>query len=285
MTRRATDAPRAALVPTEPTARRGRRRFVTTSVLPALWVLVSLACASPGPPQAADPVAPRASRPLSVLFVGNSLTFVNEVPGLTRSLAAAAPHPARLAVRSVTRGGATLESHWRSGDAARALREQRPDVLILQGQSAEPLVAEAAFARHAQLLKAEADSVGARTILFQTWARPVGDPFYSNPVSGGSPAAMQARLNRAYDSLARRLGVEVARVGEAFALARREAPEVRLLDGSQHATLAGSYLAAAVLFKAICNASPRGATFTAGLPGTTAGALQHAADAGEPGRP
>lgn len=255
------------------------------SVLLAFLVFVAAARGSSEPQQGRDPLVPQSPPRLSVLFVGNSLTFVNDVPDLVQKLAASTAMQARLTVHSVTGGGARLEDHWRIGEAARALRKRRPGVLVIQGQSTEPLNAATDFARYATLLKAEADAVGARTILFQTWARPPGDPFYSRPASGGSPAAMQARLNQAYDSLALELNVDVARVGEAFSLVQRQSPEIPLLDGSQHATRAGSYLAAAVIFRALHRSSPVGASFTAGLPQATASALQRAADAVPPGKP
>ncbi len=255
------------------------------SVLLAFLVFIAAARGSSEPQQGRDPLVPQSPPRLSVLFVGNSLTFVNDVPDLVQKLAASTAMQARLTVHSVTGGGARLEDHWRRGEAARALRKRRPGVLVIQGQSTEPLNAAADFARYATLLKAEADAVGARTILFQTWARPPGDPFYSRPASGGSPAAMQARLNQAYDSLALELNVDVARVGEAFSLVQRQSPEIPLLDGSQHATRAGSYLAAAVIFRALHRSSPVGASFTAGLPQATASALQRAADAVPPGKP
>jgi hypothetical protein len=179
-------------------------------------------------------------------------------------------------VRSVTSGGAPLSEHWRKGEVVRVLRLHRPDVLILQGQSTEPLTAQAEFFRYAQLLKAEADRVGARTILFQTWARPPGDEFYSQPESGGSPGNMQRRLNDAYDSVALRLDAEVARVGQAFEIAKGRAPDVSLTDGTQHPTLAGSYLAAAVLFQTIFRSSAT-SRFTADLPKASASALRAAA--------
>jgi hypothetical protein len=249
------------------------------SALLATVVFISAVGASSEPPQGRDPFVSPALRPLSVLFVGNSLTYVNDVPSLTQSLAASSAIHTRLTVYSVTSSGAPLAEHWRKGEAVRVLRARRPDVLIIQGQSTEPLTAAADFARYAQLLKAEADSVGTRTILFQTWARPPGDTFYSSSDSGGSPAAMQARLNQAYESLAQRLRVEVARVGEAFSLVQRQSPDMPLLDGTQHPTLAGSYLAAAVIFQSLHRCSPVDATFTAGLPDTAVSTLQVAAAA------
>ncbi|MBK9376396.1 MAG: SGNH/GDSL hydrolase family protein [Holophagales bacterium] len=255
------------------------------SVLLALLVLIAAARGSSEPQQGRDPLVPQSPPALSVLFVGNSLTFVNDVPGLVQKLAASSTVQARLTVHSVTSGGARLEDHWRKGEAARALRKRRPDVLVIQGQSTEPLNRATDFTRYARLLKAEADAVGARTILLQTWARPAGDPFYTRPASGGSPAAMQARLNEAYDSLALSLNVDVARVGEAFSLVQQQSPEISLLDGSQHATRAGSYLAAAVVFRALYRSSPVGASFSAGLPQATASTLQRAADAVPQGIP
>jgi hypothetical protein len=255
------------------------------SVLLAILVFISAAGASSEPQQGRDPLVRQSPPRLSVLFVGNSLTFVNDVPDLVQKLAASSTVKARLTVHAVTGGGARLEDHWRKGEAARALRKRKPDVLVIQGQSTEPLNAATEFTRYATLLKAEADAVGARTILLQTWARPSGDPFYTRPASGGSPAAMQARLNQAYDSLALALNVDVARVGEAFSLVQQQSPEIPLLDGSQHATRAGSYLAAAVIFRALHRSSPVGASFTAGLPQATASTLQRAADAVPSGTP
>lgn len=259
-----------------PREQRPRPALRMRSALVAVLALLSFLGGPRGASAVGNPSV-AARRPLSVLFVGNSLTYVNDVPALTEALAASAVVPRRLVVRAVTAGGATLSAHWRSGDAVRALREHRPDVLILQGQSTEPLTSASDFSLYAILLKAEADSVGARTVLFQTWARPHGDGFYSSPASGGSPVAMQARLNAAYESLARQLDASVARVGEAFSLVQRESPAISLLDGTQHATLAGSYLVAAVVFQSLEGSSPVGATFGAGLPPSVVTALQAAA--------
>ena len=157
------------------------------------------------------------------------------------------------------------------------LRLHRPDVLVIQGQSTEPLTDPSGFFLAAELLKEEADEIGARTILFETWARPAGDAFYARPESGGSPATMQARLDDVYRWLGDQLGVEVAGVGRAFETAATRLPGVPLLDGTQHPTAAGSYLAAAVLFRCFFHSSPLETGFTAGLPESVARALRRAA--------
>src|SRR4051794_27070881 len=45
-----------------------------------------------------------------VLFIGNSLTFYNDLPGMLQQLSAREPQP--LEVDSVTLANATLADHW-----------------------------------------------------------------------------------------------------------------------------------------------------------------------------
>ena len=215
---------------------------------------------------------------VSVLFVGNSLTEKNDLPNTFKQLAAASSLHANIEVHSITPGGAFLYDHWKRGDVVAELRKLRPNFLVLQGQSTEPVSASQSFAHSAALLKAEADHVGAVTILFSTWARPNGDPYYKDPLSGGSPAEMQMRLNAAYAQVSHSIGATLAPVGVAFELAQHDAPQIQLLDGTQHPSTAGTYLAAAVLFRVIFNASPIGSTYYDGLPKDIAARLQRVAE-------
>jgi hypothetical protein len=218
-----------------------------------------------------------AAPPLSVLFVGNSLTQVNNLPTVFKRFAADSPLHVEIDARSITPGGALFYDHWKKGEALTLLRQQHPNVLILQGQSTEPLSASQNFIYYAGLFKAEADRVHATTVLLSTWARPAGDRYYTDPASGGSPAEMQTRLNAAYASLARNLGATLAPVGLAWEQAHRDAPRIELLDGTQHPSPAGTYLAAAVLFRTVCNSPTVSSTYYGGLPKETALSLQHAA--------
>src|SRR6266403_3378046 len=82
---------------------------------------------------------------VSVLFVGNSLTQANDLPTVFKRFAAESSLHADVDVRSITPGGAFLYDHWRRGEALTQLRELRPNFLILQGQSIEPLLAPRNF--------------------------------------------------------------------------------------------------------------------------------------------
>ena len=215
---------------------------------------------------------------VSVLFIGNSLTQANDLPTVFKRFAAESSLHVDVDVRSITPGGALFYDHWRRGEAVARLREQHPNFLILQGQSTEPLFAPQNFSYYAALFKTEADRVGARTVLFSTWARPTSDPYYKESTSGGSSTEMQTRLNSAYASLAQTTGATLAPVGVAWERAQQVASEIQLLDGTQHPSPAGTYLAAAVLFRALFNTSPVECTYYGGLPQTTAHTLQRIAD-------
>ncbi len=216
---------------------------------------------------------------VSVLFVGNSLTQANDLPTVFKHFAAESSLHIDVDVRSITPGGAFFYDHWKCGQALALLREQRPNFLVLQGQSTEPLFAPENFNYYGRLFKAEADQVHATTVLFSTWARPSGDAYYRDSSSGGSPLEMQTRLNSAYASLAQNIGATLAPIGLAWQRAQEVAPEIPLLDGTQHPSPAGTYLAAAVLFRTLFDSSPVGSTYCGGLPQTTAHTLQRIADA------
>jgi hypothetical protein len=195
-----------------------------------------------------------------------------------KRFAAESPSRVEIEVHSITPGGALFCDHWKGGQAVAILREQHPNFLILQGQSTEPLFATQSFNYYAGLFKAEADRVHATTILFSTWARPASDPYYKDATSGGSPEDMQKRLNAGYESLARNLGVSLAPVGLAWDRAHQDLPNIQLLDGTQHPSPAGTYLAAAVLYRAVFNASAIGSTYYGGLAREIAISLQRIAD-------
>lgn len=200
----------------------------------------------------------QADRPLRILFIGNSLTYYNNLPCILEQLAASADPPRRLQTRLVGFGGATLKSHWEKGVALRAVRADAWDYVVLQEQSALGTVymvdgvryvtpQPELFHRYARLFAAEIGQAGAKAIFFLTWARK------------GRPPREQAALNYAYIEIARELGALVAPVGIAWqdAQAGDTGIDLYLGDGS-HPSPAGSYLAACVFYAVLFGESPRG---------------------------
>ena len=79
----------------------------------------------------------RDTAPLNVLFIGNSFTARNDLPGLIAQLAAA--RGKGLEHRLISAGGASLRTHWNAGEARKAIQEGQYDCVVLQEQSTLPV--------------------------------------------------------------------------------------------------------------------------------------------------
>lgn len=229
-------------------------------------------------PQALAATAATAPEALRVLFVGNSHTFMNDMPAMIAALAhVGGKRP--LHARLIARGGARLEEHAKDGVAIHALSERGWHALILQEQQQWPTFQRAQREREmnqpARLISMNAQAIGARTIVQMVWARRDGD---TDNVPGDTFAAMHARTVLGHRELAHDIGAELAPTAIAWKRAAELRPDLALWqpDGS-HAAVAGTYLGACVLYQTLYSASPKGLRFTAGLPERDAAFLQHIA--------
>ena len=70
----------------------------------------------------------RAGKPVRILFIGNSFTARNDLPGMLAQLAIA-PDGSGYVIehRLIQRGGASLRMHLNKGDETAALREEKWD--------------------------------------------------------------------------------------------------------------------------------------------------------------
>jgi len=182
---------------------------------------------------------------LRVLFVGNSYTYVNDLPSILKDLAIANRAEPGIQTTMIATPGATLEAHWKQGDVQRALQQERWDYVILQEQSLLPTVAPDQMYRYARLFNALITASGAKTILFVTWAR------------AGKPE-MQVALDRAYATLAKELGAQLAPIGSAWQRALSRNPRLALYQGDgSHPTAVGSYVGACVFYAVIYGRPPQ----------------------------
>ena len=210
-----------------------------------------------------------------VLFIGNSYTYVNDLPAMVAGLAAAGGHAIETGMAA--EGGQTLADHVASPSTQARLASARWDLVVLQEQSQIPAVAQS---RNDLMYPAARDLIrairitGARPMLFLTWAHRDGWP------ENGLPdyARMQAEIDDGYLALAGQVGVPVAPVGIAWStvLGRTARPGLWQDDGS-HPTVAGTYLAASVFYASIFHQSPVGLAYDAGLPVETTASLQQVA--------
>ena len=189
----------------------------------------------------------------SVLFIGNSYTYGNDLPSLLRNLATANNHD--LYVDSYSVGGATFANHASSVQAMNKIKARNWDYVIIQGQSQEPAFPDNQV--NTSSLPAAmrlADSVYANNyctevMMFMTWGRKNGDSQWA-PIS--TYEGMQTRLYNGYMRIADSSQASVAAVGQVWRSIRNSMPDVELYEGDQsHPVLAGSYLAAMTIYSSI----------------------------------
>jgi len=218
-------------------------------------------------------------QPLNVLFIGNSYTYVNDLPGTLVQLAAAMGD--QVIVDSKTNGGYTFQLHSQDPITYQKINAQAWDYVVIQGQSQEPSfpyqqvntqslpyamqLADSVYANHSC----------AQVNYFMTWGREVGDPQWD---SINTFYKMNARLRDAYLRIADSSMASVSPVGVAWRYVRETQPSIQLYvgDGS-HPSVAGTYLAASVFYVSLFhNAITANLAYTAGLDASTA---QHLVDA------
>lgn len=230
-------------------------KVITNPILALVLSLFLAACS----PLGSEP----AQYETHVLFIGNSHTFNNDVPGLFESMARAGGHSVKADM--VAHGGWTLLDHAQSSEPIEKIRSAEWDYVVLQEQGdvpSFPVSREREMYPAIRGLHNEISARGADTVLFMTWGHRDG----SLAEGVGGYAAESAVVETAYVKIGSELGVAVAPVGVAWWNAMRGAPGMSLwVDDGNHATLEGSYLAASVLYHVILGQSPEGNDFTAGI--------------------
>ncbi|GEM_PF-1169000 len=186
--------------------------------------------------------------PLRVLFIGNSYTYCNDLPGIVAQLAAT--NGRAIVCESLTCGGATFQDHCERFGALDHIASGAWDVVVLQNHSFEPVGNPSNMFVHGSRLCHAAEQAGARTVLLLTWA--YAGPRGSNAAEAVLVPVMQERLNAAYYQLAHEMGADVAPAGRAFEVVRAAHPDWRLhMPDNSHPAPPGSYLAGLALYSTL----------------------------------
>ena len=202
--------------------------------------------------------------PVKILFIGNSFTARNDLPGLIAQLALA--RGKSVEHRLISAGGASLRAHWNAGEASKAIQSGEFNTVVLQEQSTLPVKNAKRMHENVRIFDEVIQAAGAKTVLYMTWARLA------------SPESQQA-ITEAYVSIGKELGATVVPVGRAWEafLAKNEEPTLHDRDGS-HPTPAGTYLAACVFYAVLFEDNPVGIeTELAGLSAKEQALLQKTA--------
>jgi hypothetical protein len=200
---------------------------------------------------------------MKLLFIGNSFTARNNLPGLIAQLAGA--RGKSLQHRLISAGGASLRMHWNAGKALEAIAQGDYDGVVLQEQSTLPIKNAKRMHENVRLFDEAIKAAGAKTILYMTWAR------------RNAPESQQT-ITDAYTGIGRELDATVVPVGTAWQRFLQTYDKPALHDQDQsHPNLAGSYLAACVFLGVLFSESPVGIEGGVGLPHADVVLLQKAA--------
>jgi len=207
-----------------------------------------------------------------ILFIGNSYTYVNNLPKMFANLSKSGGHRVETAMSA--KAGWTLSDHVKFADTMDQWESSTWDIVILQEQSQIPasdIFREQEMYPAARVLVAKIRELGATPLFFLTPAHLDGWPEEGLP----DYASMQAQINIGYWGIANELNAPVAPAGIAWSTVRGQNPELTLWqsDGS-HPAEQGTYLTACVFYAVIFHESPQGINYRGNLSKEVAQILQ-----------
>ena len=220
------------------------------------------------------------SKPLKILFIGNSFTNHNKMaPNIFAPLCAAAGYEVQ--VDTILKGGHYLyefaqETDEYGAQVKTALTNKKYDIVIIQEQSGAPVSNTPLFYYGARILADMVKTNGAELWYYQTWGYKAG---YSKlPTHGGTTEAREMKLRAAYTAIAEETGGKVAHAGVAMLDVHTSQSSINLYNADLfHPSLEGSTLVAYTLFAEIFGVDPRGVNFNGTVSAQTAAILKEAA--------
>ncbi|MDO4278731.1 MAG: hypothetical protein Q4C69_07865 [Lachnoclostridium edouardi] len=216
-----------------------------------------------------DPVASEGSK---ILFVGNSHTYVNNLPGMFLELAFAGGH--NVDVYDLTEGMYYLEMFADPEDELgailyQALTEEKWDFVFLQDNTnAAFSKAEEKMFPYARILNEKIKNAGGQTGFFMTWSPEDGTGIFG-------AETVQKALSQSYQTIARELDSLLLPGGDLFMEALSQDSELQLWgEDGQHPSETGTYLTACAVYALLFQETPEGNQYIDVLDQETAGRLQ-----------
>lgn len=225
-----------------------------------MWAIVLFLLAS------SAPARPPAS-PLRVLFLGNSLTYTNDVPGLVEGLAGVAGIP--FTRNQIANPGWNLELH--ATHSLPVVDSGNYDIVVLQQYSTGNVIEQDASV---QILNSHALAAGARSLFFNTPSWDFG-PSDTDLAQFLQQTAL-IRYNYAIEGALH--NIAISPTGLAWRRVRLDRPDIGMYAPDGHPSLAGSYLMACVHYASLFCRVSVGNSYTAGLAPADAAYLQSVAD-------
>lgn len=206
-----------------------------------------------------------------VLFIGNSYTYVNNLPQLIASMAEAGGDT--LVFSANLPGGYTFNNHLNNSTTTSLIQQGEWDYVVIQGQSQEPSFPDGQFYSqtypYAQQLceMIYQYNPAAKIVFYMTWGRKNGDqnncPYFP-PLC--TYEGMDSLLYLRYMTMAEDFGAVVSPVGVLWHYIRDYNPEIELYSSDEsHPSLAGSYAAACSFYSVLYRKDPRESVYNPGI--------------------
>ena len=215
---------------------RGGARFAATILLFVLSI------AATGHAGMTSGYGSAAADEVHVLFIGNSLTYWNDLPSMLGRIAK--ENGRRMKTKAIAYPDFALFDHAEKGDAAKEIAKGGWDLVVMQqGPSGAP-ENRAYLIDYAKRFAVDIRKAGGRPALYQVW--PSSDR-----------AGDMDRVCESYRLAAEAVDGLLLPVGEAWKDALVSAPAIKLYsDDGLHPTVAGSLLAALVMYEGVFREPP-----------------------------
>jgi len=218
-----------------------------------------------------------------VLFIGNSYTYVNDLPALLSSVAQSTGDSVIYDSNCI--GGYTFQLHSTNATTLQKIAQGNFDFVVLQEQSQLPSFpisqVQSSVYPYAKTLDSLINVANpcTETVFYMTWGRKNGDA--SNcpnwpPICTYS--GMDSLLRMRYEYMANANSALVSPVGAVWRYIRNNFPAIELYSADEsHPSLAGSYAAACTFYSIVFRKNPTAITFSSTLDSADAANIRNAA--------
>ncbi len=203
-----------------------------------------------------------ASEQINILFVGNSRTYVHNIPAKFKALAESLGK--NVSVRAITYPNATLV--WHSAHRNRQILSGHYDYVIIQEVS-EQCINYPVFYRGARAVSylARQNNPEVTVLLRKMWKRASDDDVLRDLAYANT------------EKIAPKIGAILSYDGQAFERCIELYPDLDPMQDNSHQSTVGAYLASCCIYAAIFDESPQGAGYVSTLGEETARKLQNIA--------
>ena len=182
------------------------------------------------------------SQDLSVLFIGNSLTYSNDLPGIIRDIGRA--HDLKVKTKCICLPNYALEDHWADGEIQKEISSNSFDYVVFQQGPSSQEYGRTSLVEYGGKISSLAKKHDAVPIYFMVW-----------PSMRYYQTMKDVQLN--HSEAAKQNGAEIAQVGVIWHELLSQNLNIPLYGPDKfHPSVKGSRLAAAIIFQTMVSEAP-----------------------------